>query len=151
MSRSQGSAIPSTLVTAGDRQSPSSVIERQITASREEGGPVGRIDESQHFETALHMCATVGRASIVRLLLLYGADVGKTDAFGRTALICAAGTFGNAEIVGLLLAAGADINAKDSRGRTSLFVAASVGDESTVRLLLEHGADVNGVLTGHSA
>ncbi|KAK5057680.1 hypothetical protein LTR84_011681 [Exophiala bonariae] len=43
----------------------------------------------------------------------------------------------------------ANINREDEDGETPLFLAASSRDSETVRILLEHGADVHGISTGH--
>src|SRR5579871_6741839 len=42
-----------------------------------------------------------------------------------------------------LLAAGAHVNTRDGLGDTPLILAAMYGHTATVRLLLDHGADVN--------
>ena len=47
------------------------------------------------------------------------------------------------EIVEVLLQAGANINARDEAGFTPLHDAALAGNAGAVRLLLEHGADIN--------
>jgi ankyrin repeat protein len=47
------------------------------------------------------------------------------------------------EIVDALLKGGADVNARDAAGFTPLHDAALAGDTGAVRLLLDHGANVN--------
>ena len=47
------------------------------------------------------------------------------------------------EIADLLLKAGADLNARDDAGFTPLQDAALAGKVDAVRMLLEHGADIN--------
>lgn len=48
-----------------------------------------------------------------------------------------------ADTVDLLLAAGADVNARDEAGFTPLHDAALAGNAAAVRMLLDHGADIN--------
>ncbi len=64
------------------------------------------------------------------------------DSAGSTALHHAAG-FGSLSTMKELLAKGADVNAKNRRKSTPLFWASH--DEAKVRLLMEHGADINAV------
>lgn len=66
--------------------------------------------------------------------------VNARDAAGSTLLHHAAG-FGSVETLQALLAAGVDVNAKNRRGSTALLWA--IGDLAKVRLLAEHGANVN--------
>jgi ankyrin repeat protein len=81
----------------------------------------------------------------VRLLVEHGADVNATSDAGRTPLLIAAGRFGNAAVVKLLLDRGASPSAKSPSlfgEMTVLAEAAGTGDDSVVRMLVEHGADV---------
>ncbi|KAJ6537649.1 ankyrin repeat-containing domain protein [Mycena capillaripes] len=57
---------------------------------------------------------------------------------------------GKAAAVDLLLDSGADVNTKDERHRTALYVAASCGYEDVIRVLVEHGVDVNRWIPGHA-
>ena len=50
---------------------------------------------------------------------------------------------GNAAMIGLLLKAGADANTALPGGETALMTTARTGSLEGVKLLLEHGADVN--------
>jgi ankyrin repeat protein len=52
-------------------------------------------------------------------------------------------TAGNARKLKKLLTAGADVNARDSEGDTCLYLACRDGWLDVVKLLVEHGADVN--------
>jgi hypothetical protein len=89
----------------------------------------------EHFQTA-------------ELLRRNGADPDVRGRYGRNPLHGAAYS-GNSEVVRLLIeygAAAADVNARDSGGSTPLLLASeghNFGDGSVVRLLLEHGADIN--------
>ena len=50
---------------------------------------------------------------------------------------------GNTKMVGILLGLGANVNEGDNWGYMPLHIAAHNGHVSTVRLLLEKGADIN--------
>ena len=115
---------------------------------------------AENGRTALHSAAFKGNAAVVTLLLEAGADADARNKKGETALHVAV-VKGKADVVKLLLEAGADTEAKEGKygyGQTALHVAAdsvnirtnimlSGGSVEThaavVKLLLEHGADVN--------
>ncbi|XP_031564023.1 uncharacterized protein LOC116299502, partial [Actinia tenebrosa] len=71
-----------------------------------------------------------------------GADVNKTDNYGKTALFSAASN-DNESIVRELINAGADVNKTDNYGKTALFSAASNDHESIIQALIDAGADVH--------
>jgi len=75
-----------------------------------------------------------GQWKIVQLLAEHGAQV----------TIHQAACLGQLEKVKQLLAAGVEIDARDPQGWTALRWAAQEGHADVVRLLLAHGADVNG-------
>jgi ankyrin repeat protein len=79
----------------------------------------------------------------VRLLLDHGAQVNMVARSGRTALIVAAFTNPSADVVKLLLARGAKVGVMDARHVTPLNAATFGNDTSTVRVLLDAGADIN--------
>lgn len=95
-----------------------------------------------------------GDAAKASLLVERGAAVNVQSKLGRTPLMVAASVAGNAATVKLLLAKGAAVNLRDNiapipvvpagggKG-TALIDAARTGDEASVRMLLEAGADVN--------
>jgi len=89
--------------------------------------------------TILHVISSMdGKLAekYVNLLLEAGADPNKKDDRGKTPLHYA--SYNN---IGSLIKAGADPNAQDSEKRTPLHCAAGIGDEKSVNVLLEHGAD----------
>jgi uncharacterized protein len=84
------------------------------------------------------------RHDIVRLLAGAGASVGKAGALAIT--ILAQGTWGDEEVretAKLVLDLGADPNGQDKEGWTPLLQAAGNEYPSSVRLLLDRGADAN--------
>lgn len=93
--------------------------------------------------TALQHAAVNSHGAVVQLLLARGAGLEAPEpVVGGTALTVAAG-----DAVGLLCAAGADVDARTVTGWTALAYACLRGDERTVRVLLEHGAEPNAVTT----
>jgi len=92
-----------------------------------------------------------GATEAAHLLIEKGADVNARDNSGMSVLEQAASS-NHIELVRLLLAKGADVNTVDEGGFTALMSAASNGDRNAamVKLLLEHGADVN-VKSGDTA
>jgi ankyrin repeat protein len=81
----------------------------------------------------------------VRLLVEHGADVNAKSDAGRTPLLIAAGRFNNAPVVKLLLDHGANPSVKSPGlfgDMTVLSEAASSGDESVLRMLVDRGASV---------
>ena len=99
--------------------------------------------------TPLMMAVLNYDVSSVRLLLQNGADIGAVDkelesGGGRTALHYAA-RFGNEPIVAELVASHASVDAIDNYGATPLYYACNFGHIGTVRFILEHGANPNGV------
>ncbi len=80
-----------------------------------------------------------------KLLVDRGADVNARSADGRTALLIASGLPGAAPVVTALLDKGADIKVRGPSllgELTPLVQAAYIGDETTFKLLVERGADV---------
>ena len=75
--------------------------------------------------------------SVIRLLLINGADVDGKDSHGYTALHYAA-AWGLEVVVQLLLDINADINRKQFRGKTALDLATEFQEYKIVKLLEEH-------------
>lgn len=105
----------------------------------------------------LHAASRDGNSKIVELLLKNGADVNAKNRDHETALYVACGRGGNPDTVRVLLNYGADSNAKGGEYSTPLRLACLLGDavpggpadkrmesyNSIVKMLLDHGADVN--------
>ncbi|KAH7386598.1 ankyrin repeat-containing domain protein [Cadophora sp. MPI-SDFR-AT-0126] len=90
---------------------------------------------------ALHRAVCNKNESMVRLLLEQGAEFGRQDHNGQTALHLAV-EGGQDGLVKLLLE-GNDSNVKDSMGRTALFCAVKAGNDAVTKLLLDALIDVN--------
>ncbi|MFM1897214.1 MAG: Phosphocholine transferase AnkX [Pseudomonadota bacterium] len=95
--------------------------------------------------TPLMFAARAGDLASARELLAAGADVNAVSAFGISPAIMAVNG-GNPGLLALLLDSGADID-ESSSGHTALHAAVLRGDEAAVRVLLEHGADLEIRLT----
>lgn len=112
--------------------------------------------------TPLIRAARAGDTAAIERLLAHGALADLPQAGGVTPLMAAAtmdrrstDTRGKFTLEGellaaarALLAAGADVGRTDNRGRTALHAAASQGLSGMVRLLAEHGADLNAADSG---
>ncbi|VVD01605.1 unnamed protein product, partial [Leptidea sinapis] len=116
-------------------------------------------DTPQVFtETPLHVAASLGSASCVKLLLDGGADVRASMGAGRATALHLAAVDGHAECARLLLDHGAAIDGPNSRGQTALHLAQDMDGRTPLhgaivwgaracdvaRLLLSAGADPNG-------
>lgn len=103
--------------------------------------------------TALFWAIQRGHSSIIKALLDAGASPNAQDLEGRTPLTVAIGVTGDVEknrlpfchdMVRFLLQAGADCHATDLSGASAVHVAAFVGDEELLSILVElGGAPVN--------
>jgi len=91
--------------------------------------------------TPLLTAIAAGNLERVKSLLAKGADVNAASSDRTTPLMLASET--NATIVDALLAAGAQVESTDASGRTALNRASAAGLEDTMRLLLDHQANVN--------
>lgn len=92
--------------------------------------------------TALIVASRRGDLAMVNTLLTLGANVNTAVQGDGSALIAAAST-GNIDIMTRLLAAGARVDAITPDDETALISAVRSDHQNAVRLLVEHGADVN--------
>jgi N-acyl-D-amino-acid deacylase len=97
--------------------------------------------QNQFGSTALVWSAT--DLSKVSLLLSHGADPNIATKRGRTVLLVAAMSDRSAEIARLLIEKGANPKVTDAFKTTALRAAAMGNDDSTMRMLIEAGVDVN--------
>ena len=89
-------------------------------------------------DTALHHYAI--KEELTRYLVAKGLNINNQNAYGRTPLYTHSTT--GAPLVAVLLELGADVNLANNDGCTPLFTALANARVDTVKLLLEHGADI---------
>ncbi|KAH6976422.1 ankyrin repeat-containing domain protein [Ilyonectria sp. MPI-CAGE-AT-0026] len=99
--------------------------------------------KTQYGETAMHWAIDYDRVDILKALTQKGADINATDKNGRTVLhrAAACGKVNLAKI--LVKAKHINLNALDFQNYTPLGTAPHHGNGSMVRLLVEHGADLD--------
>lgn len=95
----------------------------------------------QYGTTSLIVAATSGYDGVVELLLAHDADAGIRDQSGGSALVNAL-YFGHTRSVELLLGKLAPLEKQD--GEELLLLAAGLGHDAIIRLLVRAGVDVNG-------
>lgn len=120
-----------------------SIFGRQeaVRALIRDGADVNRLCKQQQ-DTPLIVASLNGHFAVVELLVQAGADVNKPSVWGYTPLMGAAGT--DSKIVDYLLEHGANVNAREiAQGYTPLIFACLNRSEADVRILIEHGADVD--------
>ncbi|MEO8314926.1 MAG: ankyrin repeat domain-containing protein [Pseudomonadota bacterium] len=98
---------------------------------------------NDYGSTPLSEAAVVGNVEVIGKLLKAGADVESANGDGQTALMIIART-SNVEAAKLLLKRKARVNQREAwRDQSALMWAAAEGQPAMVRLLVEHGAEVN--------
>lgn len=114
----------------------------QLAAALVEAG--AKVDARNEFGTfALAEAAIVGAEPVIRVLLEAGADPNAKNPEGETPLMSVARA-GNVEGAKRLLDAGADVNATERwGGQSALMWAAAQSQSDMVKLLVEHGADLD--------
>jgi ankyrin repeat protein len=90
----------------------------------------------------LHTAAYHGDLEMVQVLLECGVDVNAKNAYGHTPLDFALSRVQPNEVALLSIAQGADPNTRNMKGFTPLHRAAENGWIEIVRLLIEHGANI---------
>jgi ankyrin repeat protein len=93
--------------------------------------------------TALHWAAQAGDAELTNILLWAGANVAATTRIGGYTPLLIASNRGDAPTIEALVRAQADPNRATTNGTTPLMLAAASGSVEAVRLLIDHGANVN--------
>ena len=98
--------------------------------------------------TLLHVATAFNLVSFMRALLENGAQVDQEDCQGKTAMTFAVahhqGKWGSSKAaVQLLVEYGANLDTPRSEWNSPLSVAADLGDEAVVQILVDNGADLN--------
>jgi ankyrin repeat protein len=93
--------------------------------------------------TALHWAATLGEGPMTGMLLYAGANPRATTRLGGYTPLHLAAQAGAAASIAPLLEAASEINARTATGATALMLASRAGNVDAVRLLVDHGADLN--------
>jgi ankyrin repeat protein len=111
------------------------------------GADVNAQDEDH--QTPLHLASYIQELKLVRMLLDLGANDNAEDNQGRTPLhrvLMGAGDFSDEFFVGiaqLLVQRGADVNARSKDYESPLLLTSYFPELKLVRMLLDHGANVN--------
>ncbi|ORY61624.1 ankyrin repeat-containing domain protein [Pseudomassariella vexata] len=99
----------------------------------------------------LRMAVNFGYPERVNSLLEAGADIDAEDAIGGSTALGLAAWLCLEELFRLLLDKGADVNKRQRNGRTPLHTAAEDGYEGIVKMIIEHGADLDLRIHGWTA
>jgi uncharacterized protein len=129
-------AAPSDIADAasrGDREAVKALLKKAADVNAAQGDGM----------TALHWAAMNGDAELARMLIVAGANIRATTRLGTYTPLYLASQHGHAPVLQALIAAGADVSAGTPNGTTPLMVAAASGEVDAVKVLVEHGAEVN--------
>ena len=94
-------------------------------------------------KTPVVLAAESGQLKALELLVANGGRIDTIDEIGGTPLLWAAAMSKNPATVGYLLEQGAEVDVVDTNGMTPLIWAAGIGDPGSVKVLLDHGADLD--------
>eukprot|EP00549_Striatella_unipunctata_P016476 CAMPEP_0118725992 /NCGR_PEP_ID=MMETSP0800-20121206/33447_1 /TAXON_ID=210618 ORGANISM="Striatella unipunctata, Strain CCMP2910" /NCGR_SAMPLE_ID=MMETSP0800 /ASSEMBLY_ACC=CAM_ASM_000638 /LENGTH=182 /DNA_ID=CAMNT_0006634751 /DNA_START=21 /DNA_END=570 /DNA_ORIENTATION=- len=94
-----------------------------------------------HGSTALYEATQHGHAAVMELLLQHGAELAWTKAAPHR--MCQAVFDGDTQLLRRLLKAKIDVNASDYDKRTAIHIAAAEGNLAAVKILVQHGANIN--------
>lgn len=100
--------------------------------------------DDNNGNTMLMVAAEHGNVEICKLLINKGAKVNAKASMGFTPLLMAIGSENTDSIVTLLLQNGAHIDQENNGGVTALDLAVCCEKLSTIKLLLDNGANVDG-------
>jgi ankyrin repeat protein len=117
----------------GDREAVKALLKKAADVNAAQGDGM----------TALHWAAMNGDAELAQMLIVAGANIRAATRLGTYTPLYLASQHGHAGVIQALVTAGADVTAGTPNGTTPLMVAAASGAVEAVRLLIEHGSEVN--------
>ena len=137
-----------------DKMIDATEMDSQLTGALQAAAKAGHVDvvesilgegakfDGQYGLIVLQAAARGGHMDVVKILLKKGVNVVGVAGYE---VLHAAATRGHTHIMEILIQNGVDVNIEAPRGgRTALQIAAEKGNNSTVRLLLDKGAVLNG-------
>ena len=95
--------------------------------------------------SALHYAVDGGNLEAIQYFLMEGADINAKDNSGWTPLLRSASIGGVKEVAELLCKYKCDVNVLDNEKKSALMIAVINGNQPFVQVLVEHGADLNGL------
>jgi ankyrin repeat protein len=96
-----------------------------------------------HGETPLHSASLSGNELAMRVMVELGAEIGRQNIDGSTALVSTCFSDYQSASVELLLALGADVNLVASNGRTACIIAAASENPAALCALVAAGGDLD--------
>ena len=117
----------------GDREAVKALLKKAADVNAAQGDGM----------TALHWAAMNGDAELAQMLIVAGANIRAATRLGTYTPLYLASQHGHAGVIQALVTAGADVTVGTPNGTTPLMVAAASGAVEAVRLLIEHGSEVN--------
>jgi ankyrin repeat protein len=100
---------------------------------------------SEFGEPILNYALISGRYDSAEFLIQKGADPNKKDVNGRTSIMVVFAGKKVIQMLKFLISKGADVNAESKQGITPLWCAIRSGNYEGIEILLQNGADPNGV------
>ncbi|KAL8910597.1 MAG: hypothetical protein Q9171_004136 [Xanthocarpia ochracea] len=91
--------------------------------------------------TPIHLAAFRGNHKMIEILVDHGANLTAQNDAGETGLHTLLRFGSDNNLVSLLVRRGVPVNISDAEGKTALHIAAHKGFDSTIKFLMEHGAD----------
>jgi uncharacterized protein len=123
----------------GDRDAVRALIEQKADVNGPQGDGM----------TALHWAAFKDDLETAKMLLAAGANLKATTRNGALTPFLLACANGNPAMIEAFLSAGADPSSAKADGATALMAAATSGKVDAVKILIDHGADVNATEKAH--
>ena len=143
--RGHASVVEALLEYGADVEAISLVREQYVKSEKEQDShPSYKYWIEQGGNSALMFAARSGDLPSTKLLIDAGSDVNQLSAFGTSPAIMA-GHGGNAEVLNYLIENNASTESNES-GHTALHAAVLRGNLAAVKVLIEHGANLEALL-----